>query len=66
MHVFKHKTAAQKRAAQEKARQVKNLQDAQELIVELTELNATLEAQVETFQQQLKDVQELTVGMLEK
>lgn len=66
MHVFQSKNAAQRRAAKEKAQQVKNLQDAQELIVELTELNATLEGQVEAFQQQLEDVQELVVGTLEQ
>jgi cell shape-determining protein MreC len=59
MHVFGHKSAAQKRAEKEKAVQLESLQDAQELIAQLMEQN-------ESLRQQLNDVQEVAAELLEK
>ena len=66
MHIFNHGNAARKRAAQAKKQQVTTLQDAQDLIAELTEQNATLMEQVADLQQSLNDVQEVAAGLLEK
>ena len=66
MHVFNRGNAARKRAVQEKKQQVTNLQDAQDLIAELTEQNAALMEQVADLQQSLNDVQEVAAGLLEK
>jgi hypothetical protein len=66
MHLFNHGNSARKRAVQEKKQQVTNLQDAQDLIAELTEQNAALMEQVADLQQALNDVQEVAAGLLEK
>ena len=66
MHVFGQKNAARRRATQEKAAQVANLQDAQEVIAQLMEQNAILTEQTEMLQQQLNDVQDVAAGLLEK
>lgn len=66
MHVFGQKNAARRRAAQEKAAQVANMQDAQELIAMLMEQNRNLTAENNELKSQLGDLQELTATLIEK
>lgn len=66
MHIFGQKNAARKRAAQEKAAQAANMQDAQELIAMLMEQNKNLAAENDELKNQLGDLQELTATLIEK